>query len=412
MTRLVQKFGGTSVGSLERIRKTAEIVEREWAQGHEVAVVVSAMSGETNRLLQMGRDLDEGASAREMDALVATGEEVSAALLAIELCRRGVKAFSYNGMQASFRTTGQFTRARIRGMDAERFLAHMSRREVPVFTGFQGIDDQGNITTLGRGGSDTSAVAVAIALQADVCDIYTDVDGIYSTDPRVVPEARKIDRISFEEMLEFASLGAKVLQTRSVELAMRYKMPIHLRSSFKDVPGTLVTQEDENMERASVTGVAFNRDEAKVTVQGIPDRPGIAASLLGPVAEAGINIDVIVQNVSEQGFTDLTFTVPSADLDTAMELVRKQATAMDARNVIGGGGLAKVSIIGVGMRSHAGVAQKMFETLAANDVNIHMITTSEIKVTVVIAAKDVDAAVRALHTAFDLDTGENAAIGR
>ncbi len=409
--RVVQKFGGTSVGSLERIRKTAEIVEREWAQGHEVALVVSAMSGETNRLLQMARDLDESASARELDALVATGEEVSAALLAIELCRRGLKAFSYNGMQVGFRTSNQFTRARIRGMDADRFLTHMSRREIPVFTGFQGIDEAGNITTLGRGGSDTSAVAVAIALKADVCDIYTDVDGIYSTDPRIVANARKIDRISFEEMLEFASLGAKVLQTRSVELAMRYNMPIHLRSSFKDVPGTLVTQEDENMERASVTGVAFNRDEAKVTVQGIPDRPGIAASLFGPVAEAGINVDVIVQNVSEQGFTDLTFTVPSADLDTAMDLVRKQATAMDARNVIGGGGLAKVSIIGVGMRSHAGVAQKMFETLSKHDINIHMISTSEIKVTVVIGAKDVDAAVRALHTAFDLDAAENTAVG-
>jgi aspartate kinase len=322
-----------------------------------------------------------------------------------------LKAFSYNGMQVGFRTSNQFTRARIRGMDADRFLAHMARREIPVFTGFQGVDEAGNITTLGRGGSDTSAVAVAIALKADVCDIYTDVDGIYSTDPRIVANARKIDRISFEEMLEFASLGAKVLQTRSVELAMRYNMPIHLRSSFKDVPGTLVTQEDENMERASVTGVAFNRDEAKVTVQGIPDRPGIAASLLGPVAEAGINVDVIVQNVSEQGFTDLTFTVPSADLDTAMDLVRKQAESMNARNVIGGSGLAKVSIIGVGMRSHAGVAQKMFETLAELGTNIHLITTSEIKVTVVIAAKDVDAAVRALHTAFDMDAPEKATAG-
>jgi len=405
--RVVQKFGGTSVGSLERIRKTADIVEREWKDGHELAVVVSAMSGETNRLLQMARDLDYRASPREMDALVATGEQVSAALLAIELCRRGMKAFSYNGMQVGFRTDGHFTRARIRGMDADRFLGHMSRREIPVFTGFQGIDDEGNITTLGRGGSDTSAVAVAIALKADSCDIYTDVDGIYSTDPRIVPKARKIDRISFEEMLEFASLGAKVLQTRSVELAMRYNMPIHLRSSFKDVPGTLVMQEDESMERASVTGVAYNRDEAKVTVQGIPDRPGIAATLFGPVAEAGINVDVIVQNVSEQGFTDLTFTVPSADLDAAMELVRKQADAMGARNVIGGGGLAKVSIIGVGMRSHAGVAQKMFDTLAKSNINIHMISTSEIKVTVVIATKDVDAAVQALHTAFGLDMVEN-----
>jgi aspartate kinase len=409
--RIAQKFGGTSVGSLERIRKTADIVEREWKDGHEVAVVVSAMSGETNRLLQMARDLDYRAAPRELDALISTGEQVSAALLAIELCRRGLKAFSYNGMQVGFQTSNHFTRARIRGMNADKFLAHMSRREIPVFTGFQGMDEEGNITTLGRGGSDTSAVAVAIALKADSCDIYTDVDGIYSTDPRIVPRARKIEHISFEEMLEFASLGAKVLQTRSVELAMRYNMPIHLRSSFKDVPGTLVTQEDKSMERASVTGVAYNRDEAKVTVQGIPDRPGIAASLLGPVAEAGINVDVIVQNVSEQGFTDLTFTVPSADLDTALDVIRKQAEAMQARNVVGGSGLAKVSIIGVGMRSHAGVAQKMFETLAKADINIHMISTSEIKVTVVIATKDVDAAVQALHTAFGLDVEENATVG-
>ncbi len=402
--RLVQKFGGTSVGDLDRIRKTADIVQAELARGNEVAVVVSAMSGETNRLIAMAHELCEQPAGRELDALVATGEQVSAALLAIELRARGVAAYSYNGAQAGFRTDGKHARARIRKVEAEHLIRHMQAGEVPVVTGFQGVDEAGNITTLGRGGSDTSAVALAIAVNADVCDIYTDVDGIYTTDPRIVPKARKMDRISYEEMLELASLGAKVLQTRSVELAMRHGMPIHLRSSFApEQTGTIVAQEDETMERAAISGVAYNRDEAKITIRGIPDHPGIAANVFGPVAEAGINVDVIVQNVSEQGFTDITFTVPRGDFQATLEIMRRLCREMGAKDVLGDDSVAKVSVVGVGMRSHAGVAQRMFEVLAAEGVNIQMITTSEIKITVVIDEKYVELAVRALHAAFGLE---------
>ncbi len=403
VARIVQKFGGTSVGSLERIRKTADIVQMELERGNEVAVVVSAMSGETNRLIEMAHEMAPDPNRRELDALVATGEQVSAALLAIELNRRGIRGYSYNGAQAGFRTDSAHARARIRKVEAEHLIRHMQAGEVPVVTGFQGVDEAGNITTLGRGGSDTSAVALAIAVRVDVCDIYTDVDGIYTTDPRIVPRARKLDRISYEEMLELASLGAKVLQTRSVELAMRYGMPIHLRSSFDLVPGTLVTKEDETMERAAISGVAYNRDEAKITIRGIPDHPGIAATVFGPVAEAGINVDVIVQNVSEQGLTDITFTVPRGDFRQTMEIMKGLCGKLGAKDVIGDDRVAKVSIVGVGMRSHAGVAQKMFETLAGEGVNIQMITTSEIKITVVIEEKYVELAVRALHAAFGLD---------
>ena len=401
--RIVQKFGGTSVGSIDRIRKTADIVESTLKDGNQISVVVSAMSGETNRLIAMASEMDSHACSREVDALVATGEQVSAALLAIELRRRGIKASSYNGGQAGFRTSASHSRARITQMESPHLVKAMEAGEVPVVTGFQGVDELGNITTLGRGGSDTSAVALAIALQADECDIYTDVDGVYSTDPRIVPAASKIDRISYEEMLEFASLGAKVLQTRSVELAMRYKMPIHLRSSFEPVEGTLVTEEDETMERAAITGVAYNRDEAKVTIQGIPDHPGIAANVFGSVADADINVDVIVQNVSEQGHTDITFTVPRSDFSATMKLLNSTCEKMQARNVVGDDTVAKVSIIGVGMRSHTGIAKKMFDTLAQEGINIQMITTSEIKVTVVIEEQFVDQAVKALHTAFALD---------
>lgn len=401
--RIVQKFGGTSVGTLARIRCTADIVEAELARGHQVAVVVSAMSGETNRLIGLATEMDEFPCEREMDALVATGEQVSAALLAIELRRRGIAAFSYTGGQAGVVTSGDYKRARIRDIRSDHLQLQLQAGEVPVVTGFQGIDEHGNITTLGRGGSDTSAVALAVAVNADVCDIYTDVDGIYTTDPRIVSAARKMDRIDYEEMLEFASLGAKVLQTRSVELAMRYNMPIHLRSSFRDVPGTLVTKEDDMMERAAISGVAYNRDEAKITILGIPDHPGIAANVFGPVADAGINVDVIVQNVSEQGYTDITFTVPRGDYHATMEIMRGLCSSIEARDVQGDAGVAKVSVIGVGMRSHAGVAKTMFDTLAAEGVNIQMITTSEIKITVVIEEKYVELAVRALHTAFGLD---------
>ena len=407
--RVVQKFGGTSVGSIERIRKTADIVQAELEQGNEVAVVVSAMSGETNRLLALAAEMAEQPAEREVDAMVATGEQVSASLLAIELQRRGIAAYSFSGGQAGFRTDSQFARARIKEVAAEHLILHMQGREVPIVTGFQGVDEHGRVTTLGRGGSDTSAVALAVAVKADVCDIYTDVDGIYTTDPRIVPQASKMEKISFEEMLEFASLGAKVLQTRSVELAMRYEMPIHLRSSFNLVPGTMVCKEDETMERAAISGVAYNRNEAKITIRGIPDRPGIAASVFGPVAEAGINVDVIVQNVSEQGFTDITFTVPREDYSKTMELVSSSGKSIQAREVKGDKTVAKVSVIGVGMRSHAGVAKRMFDTLAAEGVNIQMITTSEIKITVVIEEKYVELAVRSLHSAFELDRPEGSA---
>jgi aspartate kinase len=404
--RIVQKFGGTSVGNPDRIRATADIVQGELERGNEVAVVVSAMSGETNRLLALAAEMSEFPAVRELDAMLSTGEQVSAALLAIELQQRGIVANSYNGSQAGFQTEGHFARARIRHVKCEHLLQRMQSNEVPVVTGFQGIDEDGNITTLGRGGSDTSAVALAVAVEADVCDIYTDVDGIYTTDPRIVAQAQKMDRISYEEMLEFASLGAKVLQTRSVELAMRYDMPIHLRSSFDLVTGTMVSKEDKTMERAAISGVAYNRDEAKITIRGIPDHPGIAANVFGPVAAEGINVDVIVQNVSEQDFTDITFTVPRGDYDRTMVIISRLCEEMDARDVKGDDTVAKVSVIGVGMRSHAGVAKKMFDVLAAEGVNIQMITTSEIKITVVIEEKYIELSVRALHDAFGLDHTE------
>jgi len=404
--RVVHKYGGTSVGSLDRIRATAKLIQADLARGNEVAVVVSAMSGETNRLIAMAQKIDGKAPAREMDALISTGEQVSAALLAMELNHLGISAYSYSGSQAGFRTDSSHARARIKGVESEHLIRHMQAGEVPVVTGFQGSDEHGNITTLGRGGSDTSAVALAIAVKADVCDIYTDVNGIYTTDPRIVPQASKLQEISYEEMLEFASLGAKVLQTRSVELAMRFNMPIHLRSSFEDVAGTMVNGEGTGMERAEITGVAYNRDEAKVTIKGIPDQPGIAARIFGPVADADINVDVIVQNVSEQGFTDMTFTVPRNDYAATMALLEGLRIEMKAEKVKGDDTVAKVSIIGVGMRSHAGVARKMFDVLAHENINIQMITTSEIKVTVVLEEKYVELAVRSLHSAFHLDAEE------
>lgn len=402
MARIVQKFGGTSVGSIERIKATAQIVKMELDKGSQVAVVVSAMSGETNRLLAMANSMSDNPNPREVDALVATGEQISAALLAIELNNIGITSYSFNGGQAGFKTEGSHAKARISAVAGDHLITHMVNGSVPVVTGFQGIDNHGNITTLGRGGSDTSAVALAIAVQADCCDIYTDVDGIYTTDPRIEPKASKMNHISYEEMLEFASLGAKVLQTRSVELAIRYHMPIHLRSSFNLIDGTMVTGEDSTMERAEISGIAYNRDEAKVTIKGIPDQPGIAAAVFGPVAKADINVDVIVQNISEDGFTDLTFTVPRNDFKPTMDLLATICSALNAKEVKGDIGVAKVSIIGVGMRSHTGVARKMFEVLAKENINIQMITTSEIKVTVVLDEKYVELAVRALHDAFGL----------
>jgi len=352
--RVVQKFGGTSIGGLERLRKTAALIEESWRQGIETAVVVSAMSGETDRLLGLAHALARHPAPREMDALLATGEQVSSALLAIELKRRGVPAYSYTGAQAGFRTDNLHSRARIQEIESGRLMLHLKHGEVPVLTGFQGVDEAGNITTLGRGGSDTSAVALAVALKADMCDIYTDVAGVYTADPRLVPEARKIDRIAYEEMLELASLGAKVLQTRSVEMAMRYQMPLHLRSSFENIAGTMVTKEDGNMERAAITGITYNRDEAKITILGIPDQPGIASSVFGPVAEAGFNVDVIVQNVSEQGLTDITFTVHRSDYPGAMQTMQQICEQVKGRDVKGDDTVAKVSVVGVGMRSRYG----------------------------------------------------------
>ncbi len=400
--RVVQKFGGTSMAGATRIRATADIVQRSFARGHQLAVVVSAMAGETNRLESLAREISARPHTRELDALLATGEQCSAALLAIELQRRGLPACSLNGAQAGIRTNASHGRARIESIQTQRIERAWAQGKIVIVTGFQGIDSEGDITTLGRGGSDTSAVALAIELRADVCDIYTDVDGIYTTDPRIVPEARKIERISYEEMLEFASLGAKVLQTRSVGLAMKAGIPIHLRSSFQDTRGSVVCKEDPSMEKACVTGVAFNRDEAKITLQGIPDRPGIASGIFAPIAEADINVDVIVQNVSAHGLTDITFTVTRADYERTMDIMRRHCEEMKAHQVLGSNDVAKVSIIGVGMKSHSGVAQTMFSTLAEAGINIEMITTSEIKVTVVINEHDVDEAVRQLHRAFDL----------
>lgn len=395
------------MGGIARIKETAKIVHQEHARGHQLVVVVSAMSGETTRMDALARQLSMQADAREVDALMATGEQASAALLAIELINLGLQAFSLNGMQAGIQTDCQYGRAKIESIAQESIIQAMESGKIPVIAGFQGCDTAGNITTLGRGGSDTSAVALAVAVKADVCDIYTDVDGIYTSDPRLVPKARKIDRINYEEMLEFASLGAKVLQTRSVGLAMKHKMPIHLRSSFVDRVGSMVCQEDENMEKASVTGVAYNRNEAKITLQGIPDRPGIASGVFSPVAAAGINVDVIVQNVSDHGMTDITFTVGREDYLKTMKIMQQHCEDMKAHRVTGSNNVAKVSIIGVGMKSHTGVAQLMFKTLAEHEINIEMITTSEIKVTVVIHESFVEKALIVLHTAFDLDQDQD-----
>ena len=409
------------MGSTERIRNVAKRVAK-WARaGHQMVVVPSAMSGETNRLLALASDLAPGhpetAYYRELDMLAATGEQASSALLAIALQAEGLEAVSYTGWQVPVRTDSSYTKARIESIDPERVRADLAAGRVVVITGFQGIDPQGNITTLGRGGSDTSAVAVAAALQADECLIYTDVDGVYTTDPRVVPAAKRLHSVSFEEMLEMASLGSKVLQIRSVEFAGKYKVPMRVLSSFTPVDidlaeeassGTLITfEEDEKMEKAVVSGIAFNRGEAKISVLGVPDTPGIAAAILGPVADANIDIDVIIQNISKDGKTDFSFTVNQTDFQRALELLReKVAPQLGAAEVVGNPNIAKVSIVGIGMRSHVGIASTMFRTLAQEGVNIQMISTSEIKTSVVIDEKYLELAVRALHTAFGLDKTE------
>ncbi|MBF0370100.1 MAG: aspartate kinase [Magnetococcales bacterium] len=404
MSLIVQKFGGTSVGTLERIRNVAARAIAEKEAGNQVVVAVSAMSGETNRLVGLVDGLTETPSAREYDVVVAAGEQVSIGLLAIAIESMGHPARSYLGWQVRFRTDDAHAKARIREIEQFRIQGDLEAGRIVVVAGFQGVNDAGHVTTLGRGGSDTSAVALAAALKADRCDIYTDVDGVYTTDPRMVKQARKLDRISYDEMLEMASLGAKVLQTRSVELAKKYSVPLRVLSSMEEGSGTLLTGEDKEMEKVEVSAIAFNKDEAKITVLGVPDRPGVSAQLFGALADANINVDMIIQNIAPSGKeTDLTFTVPKGDYRQALEVLAEPIREMKARDVRGNSDIAKVSAIGVGMRSHTGVARRMFTALAEEGINIEMISTSEIKISVVINEKYTELAVRALHEAFQLD---------
>jgi aspartate kinase len=402
----VQKYGGTSVGSTERIKNVARRVARFHNQGHQIIVVVSAMSGETNRLIALAHEVQDNPDPRELDVMVSTGEQVSIALLAMALKELNVQARSYTGVQVRLLTDSAFTKARILDIEADKIRADLDKGCVVIVAGFQGVDENGNITTLGRGGSDTTGVALAAALKADECQIYTDVDGIYTTDPRVVPEARRLTSITFEEMLEMASLGSKVLQIRSVEFAGKYRVKLRVLSSFEDQgEGTLITfEEDGNMEQPVISGIAFNRDEAKITVLGVPDHPGIAYQILGPVADANIDVDMIIQNVSHEDLTDFSFTVHRNDFKKTMSIIREKIQPhIGARDVIGGDRIAKVSVVGVGMRSHAGIASKMFRVLAEEGINIQMIATSEIKVSVVVDEKYMELAVRVLHKAFDLE---------
>jgi aspartate kinase len=400
----VQKYGGTSVGTVDRIQAVAEKVAGFHKRGDQVVVVVSAMSGETNRLIELAKGVSDNPSPREMDVLVSTGEQVTIALLSMALQKQGINARSYTGSQIPLRTDSVHSKARIEEIDDKKVRADLNGGSVVVVAGFQGVDADGNITTLGRGGSDTTAVALAAALQADECQIYTDVDGVYTTDPRVVDNARRLDSITFEEMLEMASQGSKVLQIRSVEFAGKYNVPLRVLSSFQDGPGTLITVDDEvDMEKPVISGIAFTRDEAKIIVRGAPDTPGIAYKILGPVSAENIEVDMIVQNVGKDGAADFTFTVHRNDFARAQEALRKASEELGNPEIIGDDKIAKVSLVGVGMRSHAGVASKMFETLANEGVNIEMISTSEIKVSVVIAEKYLELAVRALHSAFELD---------
>jgi aspartate kinase len=416
MALIVQKFGGTSVGSVERIRNVARRIAKWKAAGHDIVVVPSAMAGETNRLIALARELQPHPDPRELDVVATSGEQVTIGLLAMALMEQGVKARSYTGWQVKVLTDSAFTRARIISIDEHNIRSDLSAGSVVVVAGFQGVDEQGNITTLGRGGSDTSAVALAAALKADECQIYTDVDGVYTSDPRLVPDARRLHSITFEEMLEMAGAGSKVLQIRSVEFAGKYKVPTRVLSSLTDpaLPvtyeaesGTLITFEEDPhmaMEKAVISGVAFNRDEAKITVHGVPDRPGIAYAILGPIADANIDVDVIVQNVGHDGLTDLSFTVSRSDYARSVKLLKSQVQPhIKCREVSGDEKIAKVSIVGLGMRSHAGIAAQMFRTLAEEGINIQMISTSEIKITVVIEEKYTELAVRVLHKAFELD---------
>jgi aspartate kinase len=404
MALYVQKYGGTSVGSVERIQQVAEKVKGFRDQGHDIVVVVSAMSGETNRLIGMANQMQDRPLPREMDVLVSTGEQVTIALLCMALAAQDCPARSYTGGQVKIQTDSSHTKARIQNIDVENMRSDLDKGRVVVVAGFQGVDEEGNITTLGRGGSDTTGVALAAALKADECQIYTDVDGVYTTDPRVVDTAQRLREITFEEMLEMASLGSKVLQIRAVEFAGKYKVPLRVLHSFKEGPGTLITTESENtMEQTVISGIAFNRDEAKLTITGVPDVPGVASKILGPISDANVEVDMILQNVSAEGLTDFTFTVHRNDYDQALSTLQGIAKNLNAKGVTGSEKIAKVSIVGVGMRSHAGVASRMFASLADENINIQMISTSEIKVSVVIDEKYLELAVRALHSTFDMD---------
>lgn len=402
MALVVQKYGGTSMGSIERIKNVAKRVAKTYDAGNDMLVVVSAMSGETNKLVALANEVCEFPDSREYDVMVSTGETVSIALLAMCLKSLGYKSKSYQGWQVPIYTDSSFSKARIEEIPDDKVRADLKDGNIVIVAGFQGIDRNGNVTTLGRGGSDTSAVAMAAALKADVCEIYTDVDGVYTTDPNICTDARKVDKISYEEMLELASLGAKVLQIRSVEFGMKYNVDIHVRSSFNDNMGTMVTKEDTDMESVLVSGIAYDKNEAKIAVMAVPDKPGIAAKLLTPLSAANISVDMIVQNVSQEGMTDFTFTVTKADFKKALAITSDVAKSIQAKELLSDENISKISVVGVGMRSHAGVATKMFETLAKEGINIQMISTSEIKVSVIIDAKYTELAVRVLHDAFGL----------
>jgi aspartate kinase len=403
MALIVQKYGGTSVGTVERISAVAQRIKHARDNGDEIVVVVSAMSGETNRLIGLANEITESPDAREFDVLVSTGEQVTIALLSMTLNNIGCPARSYTGSQVKILTDGVHTKARILDIDEANVAKDIKEGKVVVVAGFQGMDESGNITTLGRGGSDTTAVAMAAALKADECQIYTDVDGVYTTDPRVEPKARRLNRITFEEMLEMASLGSKVLQIRAVEFAGKYNVPLRVLSSFEDGPGTLISLEEERMEQPVISGIAFNRDEAKLTVLGVPDTPGVAYNIVGPIGDANIEVDMIIQNVAADGTTDFTFTVHRNEYKKALTVLNKVSKELGAREVIGDDTIVKISLVGVGMRSHAGVAGQMFQTFAKEGINIKMIATSEIKVSVVVDEKYLELGVRALHSAFGLE---------
>jgi aspartate kinase len=405
MALIVQKYGGTSVGSIEKIQNVAKKVIEEYKNGNQMVVVLSAMAGQTNKLIELAQQMTIDPDRRELDVLMSTGEQVSVALFCMAVKSMGFDACSLLGFQVGIRTDQIYGKARIQDIETERIFQELGKNRIVSVAGFQGLDEEGNITTLGRGGSDTTAVALAAALKADVCEIYTDVTGVFTTDPNICPRARKLDNISYEEMLEMASLGAKVLEIRSVEFAKKFNVPVHVRSTFSNERGTMVVAETKDMEKVTVSGIAFNKNEARITISKVPDKPGIAARIFDPLVKAGIVVDMIVQNTSEEGLTDLTFTVTKADFYNSMKLLSNVAKEIGAEKVLGDENISKVSIIGVGMRTHAGVAQKMFTTLAKENINIMMISTSEIKISCVIEEKYTELAVRVLHEAFGLENG-------